>query len=115
MRHSHPQGEGASASARFERRLNALLGELENPLASESNLLALGDGCVAAFEDVQRVPELAPPERARLRGLLAVALDAAARELEATRGRLALTQALLRAERSTDPAKTVGDWCDVAG
>lgn len=115
MAQSHERAAAAPATACFERRLTALLGELESPVGSHTNLRARSDACAAAFEAVQRDVELSPPERERLRGLIAAALDAAARDLEAVRSRLKLTQAVLRASRSSNPITPVGDWCDIAG
>lgn len=115
MAQSQERGDAAPASARFERRLAALLGELENPLATESILRAHSESCAEAFEELQRDAAMSTQERARLRGLVAATLNAAARELEATRGRLKLTQSVLRASRSSGLADPIGGWCDIAG
>jgi hypothetical protein len=108
-------GGPQSGAASFERRLAALLSELENPLASAESLHARSASCAEAFERLQADETLAGDQRLRLRGLLAAALGAAQRELEATASRLKLTRSALRATAAADSSTPVGDWCDIAG
>jgi hypothetical protein len=103
------------AAACFERRLAALLSEIENPLASAETLHARSDSCAEAFEALAAGGELDGAQGQRLRALLAAALGAAHRELDSTASRLKLARSALRATTAADSSTPVGDWCDIAG
>ncbi len=108
-----PAPNGAAAC--FERRLAALLSEVESPLGSAETLQARSDSCAEAFEALAAGGELDGAQLQRVRALLAAALGSARRELESTAGRLKLARSALRATTAADSSTPVGDWCDIAG
>ena len=103
------------AAACFERRLAALLSEIENPLASAETLRARSDSCAEAFDALAAGGGLDGAQLQRVRGLLAAALGATRVELDSTAGRLKLARSALRATTAADSSTPVGDWCDIAG